>query len=166
MLVGLWFAVRGIQCLSPIPVCAMRDREPAQSQEEITTVPAQGQEETTIAPAKPTRIEWIHSEPEGLALAKETKKPLLIDFRADWCVYCRQMERTTLLDKRVIEAPGRFVSVKVDVTSYTPQGQAAAEKYKIVGIPAFIFIDTQGNQTVEVGYKPPDRFLQLLKSIK
>ena len=155
MLVGSWFAIRGIQCLSPIPVCAMGDSESAQIQEETETVPA-----------KPPEIQWIHSEPEGLALAKKTEKPLLIDFRADWCVYCRQMERTTLRDERVIQALGRFVTVKVDVTRYTPQGQAAAEKYNIVGIPAFIFIDSQGKQTVEVGYIPPDKFLRIVKAVE
>ncbi len=149
LLVGMWFAVRGIQCLSPIPASAMGEHEPTQGQE----VPA-------------ATIEWIHSEPEGLALARKRHKPAFIDFRADWCGYCVQMERTTLRDQRVIEALGRFVTIKVDVTRNTPQGLAAAEKYKIVGIPAFIFIDTQGNQTVEVGYKPPDKFLRILKGIK
>ncbi len=160
ILVGLWFAVQGIQCLSPIPVAVMGDREPIQSQEETAT-----------ALVKPAKIEWLHSEPEGLARAKGTykpflKKPLMIDFRADWCVYCIQMERTTLRDKRVIEALSRFITVKVDVTSRTPEGMAAAKKYRISGIPAFIFIDSNGKQTTEVGYIPSDRFLRILKGIK
>jgi len=149
ILVGLWFAVRGIQCLSAIPAGAISDHESAQSQEESATT-----------------IEWLHSELEGLALAQETKKPLLIDFRADWCGYCIQMEQTTFRDKRVVEALGKFVTVKVDVTHNTPQEVAAARKYRISGIPAFIFIDSQAKQTIKVGYIPPDEFLRILKGIE
>jgi len=149
ILVGLWFAVRGIQCLSAIPASAMGEQRLTPEQE-----------------ASLPTIDWIHSEPQGLALAQRRRKPAFIDFRADWCAYCLQMERTTLRDRRVIKELDRFVAIKVDVTRNTPQGQAAAEKYRIVGIPAFIFIDSKGNQTTHVGYRRPDAFLRILESIR
>ena len=112
------------------------------------------------------KIEWLRSESEGLALAEKTRKPVIIDFYADWCVYCEQMEKTTFRDKRVVKELDRFVAIKVDLTKITPASRETAEKYNVVGLPTFVFIDTQGRQTIKPGYVPPGRFLQTLENIK
>jgi len=155
VLIGLWCAIRGIQC-KPLTPGWLMDGQKA----------AAAEKPTTVAKPVPAKIEWIRSEPEGLALAKKTGKPVLIDFYADWCVYCRQMEQTTFHDKQVIAELGRFVAIKVDLTEITSEGTAAAEKYNVVGLPTFVFIDTNGQQIIRPGYIPPGRFLQMLESIK
>ena len=155
VLIGLWCAVRGIQCKPLIPEWLIGTQQAVADQQPPEVV------QPSLA-----KIEWLRSEPEGLALAKRSRKPVLIDFYADWCIYCRQMDATTFKDNRVIHKLQDFVAVKVDLTKITPEGTAAAEKYGIVGLPTFVLIDKRGQQIIRSGYIPPDRFLQILESIE
>ena len=113
-----------------------------------------------------SKIQWVHSVSEGLALAKKTGKPALIDFYADWCGPCQQMDKDTFPDKRVIEELARFVAIKADVSRSSSPGQPAAKEYGVQAIPTYVFIDTAGKQTIEIGYRSPDRFLRILEAIK
>ena len=111
-------------------------------------------------------IEWMDSVSEGLTLAKEKQTPAFIDFYADWCPPCQQMDKVTFRDTSVIEELARFTSIKADMTRTSSKGRPAAKEYGVQAIPTYVFIDTQGKQTIEVGYRSPDRFLRKLKSIK
>ena len=124
------------------------------------------QEKPVKVEPKPTRIEWVRSVSEGLALAKEKGKPAFIDFYADWCPPCQQMDKVTFRDKQVIEELARFITIKADLTNSNSKGQSAAEEYGVQAIPTYVFIDTQGKKTIQVGYRPPDRFLRILQNIK
>ena len=127
---------------------------------------AAAEKSPTPAQTKPNDIEWVYSVSEGLALAKEKGKPAFIDFYADWCPPCQQMEKVTFRDKRVIEELARFVAIKADLTNSSSKGQSAAKEYGVQAIPTYVFINTQGKQTTELGYRSPDRFLRILKSTK
>ena len=118
------------------------------------------------AKPKPTKIEWIHSVSEGLDLAKKTGKPAFIDFYADWCPPCQKMDKKTFPDEKVIAELARFVAIKADLTRRTSAGQGAAREYGVQAIPTYVFIDTAGKQTIEIGYRSPDRFLRILEAIK
>ncbi len=113
-----------------------------------------------------SKIQWVHSVSEGLTLAKEGGKPVLIDFYADWCGPCQQMDKDTFPDKRVIEELARFVAIKADLTRRTSSGQEDAKEYNVQAIPTYVFIDTTGKQTIEIGYRSPAEFLRILKSVK
>jgi thiol:disulfide interchange protein DsbD len=112
------------------------------------------------------QIKWIHSVSEGLALAKQEGKPAVIDFYADWCPPCQKMEKTTFREKQVIEELARFVTIKADLTNSSSKGQSAAKEYGVQVIPTYVFIDTQGKQTVRSGYMPTESFLMVLENIK
>lgn len=112
------------------------------------------------------KIEWRHSEEQGLALAKQENKPVLIDFYADWCPPCKKMDNVTFQDKRVIAELGRFVAIKADVSRPSSPGQAAGKKYNVSAYPTFVLIDTKGQKKTIVGYTPPKEFLKTLKGIK
>ena len=159
VLVGLWSAVRGIQCKPLIPEWLMGGTKTEAVAEQPPTT-------TTITEPKPAKIEWLESESEGLALADKTGKPVLIEFYTERCGYCALMDRTTFRDKRVIKELERFVAVKMNLTRYTPEAEAAAWKYNVIGVPMFAFIDTRGQQTIRSGYMPADRFLRILQNIK
>lgn len=111
-------------------------------------------------------IEWIRSESEGLALAKQENKPVFIDFYADWCTPCKQMEKVTFRDKRVIEELARFVAIKADMTRPDSPGQAAGKKYNVAAWPTFALINSQGQTKIIMGYRSPEEFLRQLQAVK
>ena len=161
-------------CLLWTVGCGQSDEQPTTSLDGHEHPPSaeQARSPSLIEPeppdgrAKPTAIEWVHSESEGLALAKKTGKPSIIDFYADWCPPCQQMEKYTFPDQRVIEELSRFVAIKVDLTRPTAEDQAVAGKYNVKFIPTYVLTDTQGRQSIVSGYHRPDEFLKLLKDIK
>ena len=89
---------------------------------------------------------WVHDEAEALALAKREGRPVIVDFWAEWCTACKELDRTAWADPRVREEASRFVAVKLDGTDGSDRFQAAADKYGIVGMPTVIFIDPRGRE--------------------
>ena len=139
-----------------------KDAEPKTQEGRITPT----EKIDATAKSKSGRIEWVHSVSEGLALAKKNGKPALIDFYADWCPPCQEMDKTTFPDARVIAELARFVAIKADLTRSNSKGQSVAKEYNVQAIPTYVFIDTAGKQTIKMGYRPPDEFLGILKGIK
>lgn len=137
------------------------NKKPDQPQE-----PAAAKKSPTAAQTKPKGIKWVYSVSEGLALAKEKGRPAFIDFYAEWCPPCQQMDKVTFQDKRVVEEVARFIAIKADLTRSTSKGQPDAKKYGVQAIPTYVFIDSQGKQTTQMGYRSPDQFLQILRGIK
>src|SRR5262249_11914777 len=93
---------------------------------------------------------WLVSEPQGLRVAVAESKPLLIDFGAEWCAACKELERFTFSDQRVIELSKRFVPVRVDATRPTPEVQALMKKYGIIGLPWVAFVAADGTVLKEL----------------
>ncbi len=81
----------------------------------------------------------------ALAAATAAGKPVMLDFYADWCVSCKELERDTFSDPTVLAAVQRFVRLQVDVTANTAADQAVMqEQFGIFGPPALFFFDEHG----------------------
>jgi len=124
----------------------------------------------TATPSAAEKIRWMDSEEEGIVLARQSGKPVMIDFRADWCAACLELERETFSDARVASELRRFVAIKVDCTDTNdPRVKDMQRKYGVVGLPTLIFIDSAGkvlsDKTVNE-YIPPERLLAILREIK
>jgi thiol:disulfide interchange protein DsbD len=91
-------------------------------------------------------LTWHDDEVSALSRAKAEGRPVILDFWADWCVACKELDRIAWADPRVREAAARFVAVKADGTEDSPAFQALLEKYGIVGMPTVIFIDARGRE--------------------
>lgn len=118
---------------------------------------------------KPT-IDWQPYAPEALEAARRADEPVLLDFYADWCVPCLELDRITFADRRVIEATGEFARVKVDLTRYdSPEAEAVRQKFDVAGVPTLVFLDGSGEEIPNsriVGYIGPDVFLEHLRSVR
>ncbi|WP_455391425.1 thioredoxin family protein [[Eubacterium] cellulosolvens] len=101
-------------------------------------------------------IIW-HDYDEGLQLARDQRKPVMIDFYTDWCVYCKDMDDTTYSNKLVIAKSKQFISVKVD----GDVRQDLTANYSITGYPTTLFLDSEANELHRLsGYVPPGSFLE------
>jgi thiol:disulfide interchange protein DsbD len=99
--------------------------------------------------------------------AKRTGKPLLLDFYADWCISCKEMEIKTFANSAVAKKMQEYILVQADVTSNTAAHQALLKRYGLFGPPGILLFnpagEEQANQRV-VGFMPPDRFLLRLNA--
>jgi len=94
--------------------------------------------------------------------------PLMLDFYADWCVSCKEMEYYTFTDTRVQAALAEAILVQADVTANDAVDQALLAKFGIFGPPTIVFYDRAGNEVDDqrvVGYMDADKFLAHLEYV-
>jgi thiol:disulfide interchange protein DsbD len=112
---------------------------------------------------------WITSHEEGLALARAEGKPVMIDFFADWCAACKELDKFTYVDPAVLAETDRFVNIKIDGTVEDDRIQALYKTYGVQGLPTVVFLDSSGKQLSEprvTGFVAAPQFLELLKKVK
>ncbi len=80
-----------------------------------------------------------------LAVAKQAQKPVLIDIYADWCIACIEMEHTTFKDEKIVAELKDFVFIKLDLTNNN-EANVLLDRWQIVGPPALVFYDPNGNE--------------------
>jgi thioredoxin:protein disulfide reductase len=114
-------------------------------------------------------ITWEQFSESRIAEAKAQNKPVLMDFYADWCIPCLELEKKTFTDATVISATAEFVRLKVDLTHFdSPESEALRKKFNIAGVPTIVFIDKNGSEVVSsrvVGYLPPAEFIEHAKPV-
>ncbi|HIE4196268.1 MULTISPECIES: protein-disulfide reductase DsbD [Burkholderia] len=105
----------------------------------------------------------VRSSGELDALLKTSGRPVMLDFYADWCVSCKEMEHLTFTDARVQARLARLHLVRADVTANNPDDQALLKRFNLFGPPGIIFFDRNGNEIGRVvGYQAADTFLRSL----
>ena len=96
-----------------------------------------------------------------LALAAAGGRPVMLDFYADWCVSCKEMERFTFHDARIGARLAQAVLLKADVTANTEAQRSLLRRFKLFGPPGTLFFDGHGQEIVAarvVGFQGADRF--------
>ncbi len=92
--------------------------------------------------------------------------PVVLDFYADWCVACKEMERFTFSDTKVGEHLKQFRLLQVDVTANSDEDRALMKKYGLFGPPGMILFNSAGQEVPQsrvIGYMAPDPFLKHLQ---
>jgi len=113
-----------------------------------------------------TRVASVAELDKRLASAG---KPAMLDFYADWCVSCKEMEKLTFSDPRVRAELDRVLLIQADVTAANESDRALLKRFSLFGPPGIIFFDAQGREIPGlrvVGYQPPERFLKTLAAIR
>ena len=95
-------------------------------------------------------------------------KTVMLDFYADWCTSCKEMEKLTFSDKKVKAALANTVLLQADVTANNDDDQALLKRFGLFGPPGIIFFDKTGAElkTRVIGYKNVDDFAAILNQLK
>ncbi|UVE66757.1 protein-disulfide reductase DsbD [Burkholderia pyrrocinia] len=105
----------------------------------------------------------VRSSGELDTLLKASGRPVMLDFYADWCVSCKEMEHLTFTDARVQARLAQLHLVRADVTANNPDDQALLKRFNLFGPPGIIFFDRSGNEIGRVvGYQAAETFLRSL----
>ena len=109
-------------------------------------------------------IEWEPYSDESYTEAIENNQPIMMDFYADWCIPCLELERSTFVDESVIEATRDFRRFKVDMTNYeSEESQALREEFDVAGVPTIVFISPDGEEIERarvVGFLNAENFME------
>jgi thioredoxin-related protein len=130
----------------------------------------------TVQPAE-ADFSWYTDWDKGLEAAKKEQKPVIVDFYADWCVYCKKMEKETFtapeIKKRLAEG---WIAIKVDLGIRDKQGTfdgktmtypQLASYFGVNGLPTYLFIDKEGKPVYPYpGYVPKEQFGPMLDYFK
>lgn len=104
----------------------------------------------------------IHSNEELDAILAESKgKKVMLDFYADWCTACKELDEITFKDPAVIQSLNDYVLVRADVTADSDSEKALTKRFNLFGPPAMIFFDESGKSIQGadlIGYKDPQSF--------
>jgi thiol:disulfide interchange protein DsbD len=95
-------------------------------------------------------------------------RPVMLDFYADWCVSCLEMEKRTFTDKAVAGALDNMLLLQADVTANDAEDKALLKRFGLFGPPGIIIFDKDGQEVRAarvIGYQAPERFLQSLKQV-
>lgn len=104
----------------------------------------------------------------ALALAKSQNKPVMLDFYADWCISCKEMERTTFSDEQIKLKLNDFMLLRADVTANDQSDKILMQKFNVIAPPTLIFFNSQGQElkTLEiVGAVGATKLLQTLDQV-
>jgi len=102
------------------------------------------------------------------AIKSAAGKPVLLDFYADWCVSCKEMERFTFTDTQVQQRLAGMVKVQADVTANNAEHQALLKRFRLFGPPGIIFFDKKGNEINGlrvIGFQDAKKFATVLDEV-
>ena len=115
-----------------------------------------------------TEVAWVKYSPEIIEQARSDRKPVMMDFGAEWCLYCKKLERTTFRDPQVVKLSRSMIAVKVDLTKHgVPELDGLRKEMKIVGLPTVVFLDREGNEIEELritDYVKPEKMLKSMRA--
>jgi thiol:disulfide interchange protein DsbD len=113
----------------------------------------------------------IHSLDEldaQLRQAKQEQKLVLLDFYADWCISCKEMEINTFANSEVSKELKQFILLQADVTANSAENQALLKRFGLFGPPGILFFNPNSEERKDqrvIGYMPPQRFIDRLQKL-
>ena len=143
-LIAVWF----IGCQCPVPDGKRMDKEVSPSTAEIPA--GIGTTAVQQKPAEAANIQWVNSFDDGLKIARARNCPLMVDFSAEWCGWCKKLDEETWTNKDVILLAKGFVCVKIDCDT----DRQTPARYGAKSLPTILFMSTDGKVIHQVlGYR-------------
>jgi thiol:disulfide interchange protein DsbD len=112
---------------------------------------------------------WVHDHDAAITAAHAAGKPMMIDFFADWCAACKELDKFTYSDPTVAAESSRFVNLKVDGTIEDDKLLALYAKYGVVGLPTVVFLDSKGQLLPEpriTGFLEAPKMKALMEKVR
>ncbi len=113
-------------------------------------------------------IDWIDYSKDNLAQALDAGHPVMIDFTAEWCIPCHELDNEVFSDPAVIELSNKIVPLRVDLTREDDREKMIKKNFAIKGVPTIIFIDRSGAESRELrvtGFVEKEEIVKRLKRI-
>lgn len=110
----------------------------------------------------------VRNNAELDALLAQSRQPVMLDFYADWCVSCREMERFTFTDPGVAQRMSGMLLVQADVTANNADDRALLKRFRLFGPPGIMFFEPGGKELPEtrvVGFQDAKRFTESLDKV-
>ena len=114
-------------------------------------------------------IKWGNNLDSALTLASNSTKLIMIDFMAEWCPPCKEMDKNTFSNKNIIKKSNEFILVRIDVDkqqNIAEEYNGNARKYGGIGIPNILFLDKEKNIIRQiVGFHNVDQLMGIMDSV-
>lgn len=108
-------------------------------------------------------VQWLEYSDSILSRASKESKPVFIDFYADWCAPCKELDERTYSTPEVAERAKQFLMLKVDLTSSDdPRSELLRNKFQIRGVPTLVFLTPKGREIADLrgtGFESKEIFL-------
>jgi thiol:disulfide interchange protein DsbD len=128
-----------------------------------------GGSSSAAGPAATAWVQWASYSDKSLARAAAESKPALLDFYADWCIPCKELDKLTFSQPEIIEKSLKFVMLKVDLTSsMNPDAGRLKKKYQIKGVPTLVFLSPDGSEVTAqriVGFVKKEKLLSHMEQV-
>lgn len=142
------------------PAAAATAPAPAPAPATIGSVPW---EVIATGPGAKVRLDAVR------AAAREAGRPVLVDFWATWCVYCKKLDKTVWNDPAIVAESARWATVKIDATATDDEEMSAIkEEFVVSGLPRVVFIDSRGEilHARSTGFVPATEMLALMQGVR
>jgi thiol:disulfide interchange protein DsbD len=117
-----------------------------------------------VTPHARRQIDWTPLSEQALAVARAARRPVLIDFQAEWCLPCRKMERTTFVDPAFVEVAREFATLKADVTEQDEVATTLMQRFSVSGVPTYVLLAPDGREAERFeGYVQPDTMVGAMR---
>jgi thiol:disulfide interchange protein DsbD len=118
----------------------------------------------SLIPEKKAEPNWKTFSEMNYNSSLKGNEKMIIDFYADWCIPCKELDAVTFSDPRVVETSKTFTAYKVDMTqTLSDETEKLRNKFKIIGMPTILIVDSKGNEVQRLtGFVNADEFLKIL----
>ncbi len=114
------------------------------------------------------RLTSLEQLTQKISAAKNQGRWVMLDFYADWCISCKELENGTFAHPQVQQALRSLMTLQADVTANASSEKALLRRFNLIGPPAVLFFTPQGQECAAarlIGYVPPEQFLEHLRKI-
>ncbi|MEW5842254.1 MAG: protein-disulfide reductase DsbD [Bacteroidota bacterium] len=121
-----------------------------------------------LIPEKKNEPEWQKFTHAKYQESLKNHERMIVDFYADWCIPCKELDANTFSDRRVVEISQKFTPYKVDMTkTLSDETEQLRNEFNIIGMPTVLIIDSNGKEVHRLtGFVDADEFYKMVNEIK